>query len=224
MSAWITITYRRKRVSPAKKKYLPATPDNILTLHRSAGLSAKGVLTLVVRCTDDISQANANMQYYAFKEIFFFNFSHKLWWTWRSEESLIWNVTWGHRSLQVIQASCSLSFLPPVLEEQLYAADVSYPALRWHPVSFWALFSPPLSKYWNDYKWNRVWEQKMWYRLHTISRGAACDTLTRRAVQRTLGGISQCERDGVCRTVYKVFILQFKFPVFHSLYPCKSCW
>lgn len=61
------------------KKYLPATADNILTLHRSAGLSAKGVLTLVVQCTDDISQTNANMQYYAFKEIFFFNFSHKLW-------------------------------------------------------------------------------------------------------------------------------------------------
>lgn len=53
------------------KKYLPATPDNILTLHRSAGLSAKGVLTLVVQCTDDISKANANMQYYAFQEFFF---------------------------------------------------------------------------------------------------------------------------------------------------------
>lgn len=57
-----------------KKKYLPATPDNILTLHRRAGLSAKRVLTLVVQCTDDIS--NANMQYCAFKEIIFFVISH----------------------------------------------------------------------------------------------------------------------------------------------------
>lgn len=71
-------------------------------------------------------------------------------------------------------------------------------AFRWYPVPFFAMFSPSLNKYWNDYKWNRVWEQKMWCRLHTISRRAAFDTLLQRIMQIIIQGNSQYERDGVC--------------------------
>lgn len=74
----LLLQIEEKELVLLKRKYLPATPDKILTLRRSAGLSAKGVLTLVVQCTDDISKVNANMQHYAFKEVFFNYFSHKL--------------------------------------------------------------------------------------------------------------------------------------------------
>lgn len=36
--------------------------------------------------------------------------------------------------------------------------------------------------------------------------------------------VSASAKGMVCAVmVYKVFILQFKFPVFHSMYPCKTC-
>lgn len=42
MSNWIIITYRRKNKLAQLKKYLPATLDNILILHKSAMLLALG--------------------------------------------------------------------------------------------------------------------------------------------------------------------------------------
>lgn len=119
MSDWITITDRRKRVSPTKKK-IPASNSRQHPnfTQKSWAISQGGAdfwscsaqmifLKLMLICSIMLLKRFFNYYY----------FSHKLWWTWRSEESLIWNVTWGYRSLQVIQASCILSFLLPVLEE-----------------------------------------------------------------------------------------------------------